>query len=125
VGGLTITRVRDATYLINVMVRAQSQERDRIETLRNLQIGTGTGDSIPLASIASFRYEIEQPVIWRRDRQPTITVSAGILDKTMPDTVVEQLKDKVGVFTEQLPVDYTVHIAGTVEESAKSQGPIA
>ncbi len=125
VGGLAITQVRDATYLINVVVRAQAQERDRIETLRNLQIGTGNGDSIPLASIANFRYEIEQPVVWRRDRMPTITVSAGILDKTMPDTVVEQMKGQVDAFAQKLPLGYSVHIAGTVEESAKSQGPIA
>ncbi|UCA44897.1 efflux RND transporter permease subunit [Pseudochrobactrum sp. XF203] len=125
VGGLAITQVRDATYLINVVVRAQAQERDRIETLRNLQIGTGNGDSIPLASIANFRYEIEQPVVWRRDRLPTITVSAGILDKTMPDTVVEQMKGQVDAFAQKLPLGYSVHIAGTVEESAKSQGPIA
>jgi multidrug efflux pump subunit AcrB len=125
VGGLAITQVRDATYLINVVVRAQAQERDRIETLRNLQIGTGNGESIPLASIANFRYEIEQPVVWRRDRMPTITVSAGILDKTMPDTVVEQMKGQVDAFAQKLPLGYSVHIAGTVEESAKSQGPIA
>lgn len=125
VGGLAITQVRDATYLINVVVRAQEQERDRIETLRNLQIGTGNGDSIPLASIANFQFELEQPVVWRRNRVPTITVAAGILDKTMPATVVEEMQRDVDLFAQTMPAGYSVHTAGTVEESTKSQGPIA
>lgn len=124
VDGLTITQVRDATHLINVVVRAQPEERDRIETLRNLQIGTGTGESIPLASIANFHYDIEQPAVWRRDRMATITVSAGILSGAMPATIVDDLQPAVTEFAQSLPLGYQIEIAGTVEESANSQGPI-
>ncbi len=88
VGGITITQVRDSIYLIDVIVRAQKHERDSIDTLQSLQIATGNGTSVPLAAIANFRYELEQPVVYRRSRIPTITVAAGIIDKTMPDTIV-------------------------------------
>jgi multidrug efflux pump len=124
VGGLTITQVRDATYLIPVIARADAKERGSIETLRNLQIATGTGESVPLASIANFRYELEQPVVWRRGRIPTITVSAGINDGIMPMTVVEELGPKIQTFADKLPAGYKIETAGTVEESGKSQGPI-
>lgn len=124
VGGVTITQVRDATYLINVIARADARERGSIETLRNLQIATATGDSIPLASIANFRYELEQPVVWRRDRLPTITVAAGINDGVMPMTIVEELAPEIQAFTDRLPAGYFIETAGTVEESGKSQGPI-
>ena len=79
---------------------------------------------MPLAAIATFSYEIEQPVVWRRSRIPTITLRAGILDDTQPATIVEQLAPEVAAFTATLPVGYTVSVAGPVEESAKAQGPI-
>ncbi|WP_425350267.1 efflux RND transporter permease subunit [Phyllobacterium phragmitis] len=124
VGGVTITQVRDATYLVSVIARADAKERGSIETLRDLQIATGTGESIPLASIANFRYELEQPVVWRRGRIPTITVAAGINNAVMPATVVEELAPDIQAFAEKLPAGYSIATAGTVEESAKSQGPI-
>ncbi|MEO5326059.1 efflux RND transporter permease subunit [Mesorhizobium sp. CC13] len=124
VGGVTITQVRDATYLINVVVRAGEKERGSIETLSNLQIPTGNGEAIPLATVADFRYELEQPTIWRRSRLPTITVKAGVVGKALPDTVVAELKPAVDRFSAELPAGYTVAAGGTVEESANSQGPI-
>lgn len=125
VGGITITQVRDSIYLINVIARAQKQERDSIDTLQSLQIATGKGTSVPLAAIANFRYELEQPVIYRRSRIPTITVAAGIIDKTMPDTIVKDLSPAIKTFADKLPSGYYIQTAGTVEESGKSQGPIA
>lgn len=125
VGGITITQVRDSIYLIDVVVRAQKHERDSIDTLQSLQIATGNGTSVPLASIANFRYELEQPVIYRRSRIPTITVAAGIIDKTMPDTIVKDLGPAIQAFADKLPAGYYIQTAGTVEESGKSQGPIA
>lgn len=125
VGGITVTQVRDSIYLIDVIVRAQKHERDSIDTLQSLQIATGNGTSVPLASIANFRYELEQPVIYRRSRIPTITVAAGIIDKTMPDTIVKDLGPVIKAFADKLPAGYYIQTAGTVEESGKSQGPIA
>ena len=124
VGGITVTQVRDSIYLINVIARAQKQERDSIDTLQSLQIATGNGTSVPLAAIANFRYELEQPVIYRRSRIPTITVAAGIIDKTMPDTIVRDLTPAIKTFADKLPSGYYIQTAGSVEESGKSQGPI-
>src|SRR5580658_10507284 len=78
--GTSITQVRDSIYLINVMDRATAPERASIETLRDLQlIGLG-GQSVPLGAVATLRYEMEQPTIWRRSRIPTLTLKASILD---------------------------------------------
>ncbi|MET2828835.1 efflux RND transporter permease subunit [Mesorhizobium shangrilense] len=125
VGGVTITQVRDATYLINVIARSSAAERGSIETLQNMQLPTGNGESIPLASVANFHYEMEQPTVWRRDRVPTVTVLAGMVGDALPATVDKELKPSVDAFIAKLPVGYAVATAGTVEESAKSQGPIA
>lgn len=125
VDGATITQVRDATYLINVIARSREAERGSIDTLQNMQLPTGNGEAIPLAAVANFRYDLEQPTVWRRNRIPTITVRAGLVGDVLPATVVNELKPSVDAFIAKLPPGYSVATAGSVEESAKSQGPIA
>ncbi|QDL96843.1 efflux RND transporter permease subunit [Rhodopseudomonas palustris] len=122
--GATITQVRDDIYLVNVLGRANDAERGSIETLRNLQLAGGSGQTVPLAAVATFRYELEQPTIWRRARLPTVTVKASVVDEVQPATVVEQLKQSVAEFSAKLPVGYSVAVGGAVEESGKSQAPI-
>jgi len=125
VGGTTVTQVRDDIYLINVVARAKASERQSIETLRDLQLPGTNGNSVPLAAVANFRYEMEQPVVWRRERMPTLIVKAGIRDATQPATIVAQLEKDVTAYAEKLPVGYKIVVGGSVEESAKSQAPIA
>ncbi|MBY3444731.1 efflux RND transporter permease subunit [Rhizobium laguerreae] len=124
VEGSTATQVRDDIYLVNVIGRARASERDSIQTLQNLQLSTSNGKVVPLSAVANFRYELEQPTIWRRDRQPTITVKAAVVGPTQPATIVDRLKPKVEEFQKGLPVGYEVEVGGAVESSADSQGPI-
>ncbi|RXT28935.1 ACR family transporter [Rhizobium leguminosarum] len=125
VQGNAVTQVRDDIYLVDVIGRAAEKERGSIDTLLDLQLQSSNGQSVPLSSVATFHYELEQPTIWRRDRIPTITIKAGIGDATQPATVVKALSDKVSAFEKTMPAGYSVKIGGAVEESAKSQGPIA
>lgn len=125
VQGNAVTQVRDDIYLVDVIGRAAEKERGSIDTLLDLQLQSSSGQSVPLSSVATFHYELEQPTIWRRDRVPTITIKAGIGDATQPATVVKALSDKVAAFEKTMPVGYSVRVGGAVEESAKSQGPIA
>ncbi|WP_268915644.1 efflux RND transporter permease subunit [Aureimonas psammosilenae] len=124
VGGTAATQVRDSIYLIDVLGRAEDAERSSIDTLQNLQIATGNGVTVPLAAIANFRYEQEPPVVWRRDRLPTITVKAAVITDVQPATVVAELQPQLQPLIDALPVGYAVVTGGAVEESAKGQGPI-
>ena len=123
--GANVTQVRDDIYLINVVGRAVDSERGSPETLQNLQIVTPGGTSIPLLAFANVRYELEQPLVWRRDRKPTITLKAAVRDEIQPTDLVKQLKPEIDKFASQLPVGYKIATGGTVEESGKAQGPIA
>ncbi|MCI3947628.1 AcrB/AcrD/AcrF family protein [Pseudomonas syringae] len=125
VSGSTVTQVRDDIYLINVVGRAEDAERGTPETLQNLQIVTPTGTSIPLLAFATVGYELEQPLVWRRDRKPTITVKGSVRDEIQPTDLVNELKPEIDKFAAGLPVGYKVATGGTVEESSKAQGPIA
>ncbi|MBD1550015.1 efflux RND transporter permease subunit [Pseudomonas typographi] len=123
--GQSVTQVNDSIYLVNVIGRAEDAERGTPETLQNLQIVTPSGVSIPLLAFATVRYELEQPLVWRRDRLPTITLKAAVRDDVQPTDLVNDLKPEIDKFSAGLPLGYKVATGGTVEESGKAQGPIA
>ena len=125
VSGAAVSQVKDDIYLINIVGRAVGTERDSPETLLNLQITTPSGTSIPLLAFASVRYELEQPLIWSRDRIPTLTLKASVRGSMQPTDLVADLKPAIDKFAANLPRGYTLQTGGTVEQSAKAQGPIA
>src|SRR6185312_2560326 len=71
-----------------------------------------------------FEYGQEYPLIWRRDRVPTLTVQADIVAGALPETVVSSLSSAVENLTKTLPASYNIVVGGTVEESAKSQASV-
>ncbi|GAA3107389.1 efflux RND transporter permease subunit [Rhizobium viscosum] len=124
VEGSAATQIRDDIYLVDVIGRAQTSERGSIETLQNLLLAGSNGNSVPLSAVANFHYELEQPTIWRRTRTPTITIKAAVVGPTQPATIVTELAPKVDEFRKSLPTGYRIVDGGSVEESAKAQGPI-
>ncbi|ARQ72901.1 ACR family transporter [Pseudomonas fragi] len=125
VSGAAVSQVKDNIYLINIVGRANNTERGTPETLLNLQITTPSGTSIPLLAFATVRYELEQPLVWSRDRIPTLTLKASVRGSMQPTDLVKVLKPDVDKFAANLPEGYNVQTGGTVEQSAKAQGPIA
>jgi multidrug efflux pump subunit AcrB len=123
--GTTITQLRDATYLIDIVARAIQEERATIDTLQNLSIATPAGGRVPLAQIAKASFVLEPPLIWRRQRLPTVTVQADITPGLEADTVIWQLAKPIAEFRSQLPPGYAVAAGGVTEDSAKSQASIA
>jgi multidrug efflux pump subunit AcrB len=122
--GTTVTQVRDDIYLVDVVARAVSDERVKLETLRSLMIETPGGRDVPLEQIAKLSYGLEPPLIWRRQRLPTITVQADTATGVEAATVVKSLASDITAFKSKLPPGYDVVPGGTVEESAKAQASI-
>jgi multidrug efflux pump subunit AcrB len=116
--------VRDSIYLIDVVVRAQATERMSLETIRTLKVPLSNGRSVPLTELASVEYAQDLPLIWRRDRLPTLTVQALPRDGVLAATAVARLSEKVSELKRQLPVGYKIVEGGSVEESAKGQGSV-
>jgi len=125
VSGTTVTQVKDDIYLIDVIGRAEDSERSSPQTLENLQIVNPNGVAIPLRAFATVGYELEQPLVWRRDRKPTITLKAAVVSDIQPTDLVADLAPEIQKFSDALPNGYSVATGGTVEESGKAQGPIA
>jgi len=118
--GQPVTQVRDDIYLVNVLARATDEERVSLEGLANLQVPLPNGRTVPLSQFASFEWGQDLPVIWRRDRVPTLTVQADVARGVLPEMVVNDLEPKIAAFRKTLPPGYHVAVGGTVEESEAS-----
>jgi multidrug efflux pump len=79
---------------------------------------------VPLNQFATLAYDQEYPLVWRRDRVPTLTVQADVRPGTLPETVVAALAPSVAGLASGLPLPYRIATGGTVEESQKSQASV-
>jgi multidrug efflux pump subunit AcrB len=122
--GTPITQVRDDIYLVDVIARAQDEQRISLSTLRALQLPLPNGRTVPLSQVASFDFEQEYPLIWRRQRVPTLTVQADVASGSTPESAVHALAPAIAKLGENLPKGYRIEVGGTVEESAQSQASV-
>ncbi|WAC29306.1 efflux RND transporter permease subunit [Ancylobacter sp. SL191] len=120
VTGAPVTQVRDDIYLVDVVLRATDEQRVSLDTLRTLEVPLPGGRTVPLSQFASFDYEQTYPLVWRRDRQPALTVQSDIAPAELPETVVSQLAPAIDALAKTLPAGYRIETGGTVEESAAS-----
>jgi multidrug efflux pump subunit AcrB len=121
VSGVTATQVRSGIYLVDVLVRASAEQRMSLDTIRTLQVPLPNGRTVPLSQIASVGYGQEYPIVWRRDRRPTVTVQADLAPGVQAASVVEELAPKMAALNAGLPSGYHIELGGTVEESNKGQ----
>jgi multidrug efflux pump len=124
VSGSTITQVRNSIYLINVDMRAEHKERTSLESIRSLQIPLSGGTVVPLRQIANFEYTQEYPIVWRRDRVPTLTVQADVVPGLLPATAIKAVQPSIDQLAASLPSGYRIVAGGSVEESAKAQASV-
>jgi multidrug efflux pump len=124
ISGSAITQLRDDIYLVDVVLRATDEQRVSLDTLRSIQVPLPSGRTVPLSQFASFEYGQEQPLVWRRNRVPTLTVLADVTRGTLPDTVVRALTPAVAALSGTLPSAYRIEIGGVVEDSAKAQASV-
>jgi len=119
-----VTQVRDDIYLVNVVARAVESERSAIAAMRDLHVPIAGGRTVPLSQFATFAYEQEYPLIWRRNRVPTLTVRADIRPGVLPATVVAALQPQIHALDESLQKPYAVALGGIAEESAASSASV-
>jgi multidrug efflux pump subunit AcrB len=124
ISGTSITQVRDDIYLVDVIARATDEQRVSLATLGTLQVPLASGRTVALSQFAAFEYTQEYPLIWRRDRVPTLTVQADVVPEALPETVINSLSPAVDALIQGLPKSYNIAVGGTVEESKKSQASV-
>ncbi|MBS1173141.1 MAG: efflux transporter, permease protein, partial [Proteobacteria bacterium] len=75
--------------------------------------------------IAGLDYGLEEGVIWRRNRLPTITVRANVYGDIQAPAVTDQISPLLDPIRARLPPGYFLQTGGAAEESAKGGGSVA
>ncbi len=122
---LNITEFRYRNKRIDLVVRGTPEERKRISRLGDLMIKVANNQSVPLSQLAKIHYTFEEGLIWKRDRIPTITVSANVYGKVQAPFVSSQVEAALVPIKKALPLGYKIAIGGAIEESAKGSASVA
>jgi len=122
--GVALTQYREGDQLIDVVWRGKAGDARSLDRLPDLDIPLAGGRHVPLAQLARLVPVLEEGVIWRRNRLPTMTVRADMADDTQPATVSTQLDAQLEAVRAKLPAGYRIEMGGSIEESAKGQTAI-
>jgi multidrug efflux pump len=125
ISGSRITQYREGNELIDVVLRGPGEERAKLSLLDSLAIPTPSGKSVSLAQIAHIEYALEEGVLWRRNRLPTVTVRGDVYGKIQPPAVSAQVNAELGKIRSKLPDGYLLELGGTVEDSGRGQKSVA
>ena len=119
--GFKVTEYRERDKLIEVLARAEPSERRSLEEIASINVPTQSGKWIPLSQIATLRYGFEEGLVWRRSREPTITVQGDIVGAMQAPVVSAQIAPRLRPIEAKLPPGYRIVEGGAVEESARGQ----
>lgn len=122
--GVTVSQYREGTELIDIVARAIPSERLTFGSLEDLTLPTPHGIAIPLDQLATLKYDIEEPVLWRRSRETVLTVQADIRDGLQPVDVTSAVLPLLEPIKQQLPPGYRIDTGGAVEESNKANAAL-
>ncbi|MFI5002290.1 MAG: efflux RND transporter permease subunit, partial [Reyranellales bacterium] len=122
--GVVVTQYRERAETIDVVARAVAPERLSLDGLESINMRTANGGVVSLAQLAKLHFELEEPILWRRNKELLMTVRAGVVDGVQGPDVAARIDKALAPARAQLPPGYRIEVGGDMEESAKSQGSI-
>jgi multidrug efflux pump subunit AcrB len=123
--GATLSNLREHEDLIDIVARAVPSERLDLDTLKDVNLFTRQGTVVPLSQVARVRSELEEPVLWRRNRDMAITVRADVKDGEQAVSVTQEIRPMLKDIEAKLPAGYRIDVGGAVEESDKANKALA
>jgi len=124
ISGATVAQFRENDRLIDIMLRAPEAERDAMERVLSVQVPTASGRYVPIVQVATVREAFEEPILWRRSRELTLTVRADIVDGVQAPDVANAIDRALAPLRAKLPAGYRIEIGGSLEESGRAQESI-
>ena len=118
--GVPVTAVREDIRTVQVVARAAGDMRLDPARIADLTLAGANGERIALSQVGTVEVRWEEPVLRRRDRQPTITVRGDIADGMQPPDVSGAITAQLRSIIDTLPGGYRIEQAGSIEESAKA-----
>ncbi|WP_414501942.1 efflux RND transporter permease subunit [Zymobacter sp. IVIA_5232.4 C2] len=118
--GIPITEVREDIRTVQVVGRAAGDTRLDPAKITNFTLVGSAGQRIPLSQVGTVEVRMEDPILRRRDRTPTITVRGDIAEGQQPPDVSTAVFKQLQTVIKTLPPGYQIEQAGSIEESAKA-----
>jgi multidrug efflux pump len=119
ISGAPITTVRDGIEKVAVVARAVPSERLDLAHIDDLSLYSRNGVAVPLSQIAHVEYGHEEPILWRINRDMSITVRGDVVDGAQPPDVTNAIWPKLQSIRDSLDPGYRIEIGGAIEESEK------
>ncbi|MBT1726781.1 efflux RND transporter permease subunit [Enterobacter quasimori] len=118
--GVPITSVREDIRAVQVIGRAAGDIRLDPAKIAGFTLVGNAGQRIPLSQIGDVEVRMEDPLLRRRDRTPTITVRGDIDETLQPPDVSMAIMKQLQPIVDSLPPGYRIEMAGSIEESGKA-----
>ncbi|GFZ62395.1 multidrug transporter [Pseudomonas amygdali pv. eriobotryae] len=118
--GLPVTAVREDIRTVQVVARSAGDTRLDPARIMDFTLTGVDGQRVPLSQIGTVDVRMEEPVMRRRDRTPTITVRGDIADGLQPPDVSAAITRQLQPIIDKLPSGYRIEQAGSIEESGKA-----
>jgi multidrug efflux pump len=115
--GTQIGTYRENNRNIAVIARQPLDERDRLGDLEDSYMPTASGQSVPFSQFGRAQAVFEDGVIWRRNREPAITIEAEAVDGMQAPDVTNLIYDQLAPLRAQLPPGYSIAISGALEQN--------
>ncbi|MCB4821107.1 efflux RND transporter permease subunit [Roseicella aerolata] len=121
--GVTATQLREGNRLVDVVLRAPAAERLALSSLGDLTIATPAG-AVPLSQLARLEPVMEEPILWRRNREMFLTVRADITEGLQAPDVTAAALPRIEALRAGLPADIRIVTGGATEESEKANAAL-
>lgn len=122
--GVPITSIREDIRSVQVVGRAAGQIRLDPAQIESFTLVGSNGQRVPVSQIGDVSIRMEDPILRRRDRTPTMTVRGDIAEGLQPPDVSTAIWKDLQPIVRQLPAGYKIEMAGSIEESAKASQAI-
>jgi multidrug efflux pump subunit AcrB len=123
--GVRATQVREDIRTVDVVARSAGAERIDPARLADFTLTSRDGRMIPLEQIGRVDVRMEDPILRRRDRMPTITVRGDIDEAQQPPEVSTEVQNALQPIMAKLPEGYRIEMAGSIEEAGKANVALA
>ncbi|CAI8823341.1 Cation efflux system protein [Pseudomonas chlororaphis] len=118
--GVPITAVREDIRSVQVIGRAAGDIRLDPAKIEGFTLVGTAGQRIPLSQVGVVGVRMEDPILRRRDRTPTITVRGDIAEGLQPPDVSSVIMKALQPVIDKLPDGYRIEQSGAIEESGKA-----
>jgi multidrug efflux pump subunit AcrB len=123
--GVPITEVREDIRSVQITARSAGNARLDPGRIADFTLVGAAGQRIPLSQIGAVEIRMEDPILRRRDRTPTITVRGDIAEGLQPPDVSTAVWKELQPIIAKLPAGYRIEQGGSIEESGKANRALA